>query len=194
MTSVGIFLDRDGTINEETDFIRSSEELHLLPRAADAIRLANEAGWKVVVVTNQSGIARGYLTEATLAEIHARLTGELQRQNAYIDAIYYCPHHPEEGNGQYRKACDCRKPLPGMLHRASRELGIDLTASFVVGDRMIDMQLAHAVGAVPILVLTGYGRAEAELCRTHDVQVGYVAEDLYDAVTYAIAVHNTKTA
>jgi len=180
--NVGIFLDRDGTINDEVDFLTTPDELHLIDGSDKAISEANRLGAKVFVVTNQSGIARGLLSEERLHRIHARLVGDLKERGARIDAIYYCPHHPEVGNSRYRKDCDCRKPKTGMLERAAREHHIDLARSFVIGDRMIDVQTALAAGSTPVLVLTGYGKDELELCRTHGIPVEHVSVNLEEAM------------
>lgn len=184
MNRIGIFLDRDGTVNEEVDYLSSPLDLHLIPGAAEAIREANESAFKVFIITNQSGIARGILTEDRLSEIHAALVSKLAEHHANIDAIYYCPHHPDFGEAPYRASCDCRKPATGMIDRAAQRFGIDLGKSFVIGDRMIDVQTGNNSGATSILVLTGCGRQELELCRVHGVPVGHVAEDLLDAVHY----------
>ncbi|HUL43121.1 MAG TPA: D-glycero-beta-D-manno-heptose 1,7-bisphosphate 7-phosphatase [Bacteroidota bacterium] len=184
MGHVGIFLDRDGTINEEVDFVRSTEEFHLIEGSAPAIRELNQQRWRVFVVTNQSGIARGYLTEAQLAEIHSKLEHELHAHGAAIDAIYYCPHHPEFGTPPYRAVCDCRKPNIGMMTRAIHEFDLDPDQLFVVGDRLLDMQMGSAAGARCILVLTGYGKKEQELCETEGSSPDYVADNLYGAVQY----------
>jgi D-glycero-D-manno-heptose 1,7-bisphosphate phosphatase len=194
MNRIGIFLDRDGTVNEEIDFLRSPGELRLIPGSADAIRQANGLGWKVFIITNQSGIARGYLTEEQLAGIHRALTGELEKASARIDAIYYCPHHPDFGEPPYRRECDCRKPGTGLLTLAAKEFGVDISKSFVIGDRMIDVQTGINSGATPVLVLTGYGKQELALCREHDVPVQIVAENLLEAVQYIKrVVHEEQT-
>ena len=185
MNRSGIFLDRDGTINEEVDFLTNPLDLRLIPGAADAIREANESGFKVFIITNQSGIARGLLTEERLGEIHAALVSKLAGHRAKIDAIYYCPHHPDFGQPPYRSECDCRKPKTGMIDQAVRAFGIDVRKSFVIGDRMIDVQTGNNAGAASILVLTGYGRSELELCRRNGVPIGHTAADLYAAVQYA---------
>jgi D-glycero-D-manno-heptose 1,7-bisphosphate phosphatase len=184
MNRTGIFLDRDGTINEEVDYLSSPLDLHLIPGAAEAIREANESGFKVFIITNQSGIARGILTEERLSEIHAALLSELAAQHARVDGIYYCPHHPDFGESPYRAVCDCRKPGTGMIDAAVKRFGIDIGKSFVIGDRMLDVQTGNNSGATSILVLTGYGRQELELCRLNDVPVGHVADDLLDAIHY----------
>ena len=182
MARPAIFLDRDGTINEDIGYVSSPEELIIYPFAARAIRLINEAGLKVVIITNQSGVARQLYDEAMLAAIHERLVDELGRDGARVEAIYYCPHHPRIGNGQYRRLCECRKPNPGMLRQAAREHDIDLAASYVVGDKASDMNMAANAGARGALVLTGYGR-ETLANRDHwPCAPEIIADDLFDAV------------
>ncbi|MDO9229608.1 MAG: HAD family hydrolase [Syntrophales bacterium] len=162
--SAAIFLDRDGTINEEIGYMDRLEKLRLIPGAAEAIRRINATGMKAVVVTNQSGVARGILTEAFVAETHARLAEMLRAEGASIDAFYFCPHHPTEGLGDYRRVCACRKPAPGLLLRAAAELHLDLARSYMVGDTRKDIEAGVGAGAQGILVRTGYGEeAAAEL-------------------------------
>jgi D-glycero-D-manno-heptose 1,7-bisphosphate phosphatase len=173
-----IFLDRDGTINEDTGYVSSPDELIIYSWAAEAIRLINGSDFMTVIVTNQSGVARGLCTEETLGLIHSRLTGELGRQGARIDAIYYCPHHPRIGDVRYRIVCECRKPRPGMLLRASDQHHIDLTSSYVIGDKTSDLELAGGVGACAALVLTGYGRETLAGGRGPDI----IADNLLEAV------------
>jgi D-glycero-D-manno-heptose 1,7-bisphosphate phosphatase len=184
MSRIGIFLDRDGTINEEVDYLSSPKDFRLIPGAADAIREANGLDAVVCVVTNQSGVSRGLVTEVQLAEIHATMRAELARGGARVDAIYYCPHHRTVGSHPYRKDCDCRKPLPGMIDAAVRDFGIDPAKSFVVGDRMIDVQLGNGVGATSILVRTGYGTTELTNPVPDGARIDYVAKDLYDAIQF----------
>jgi D-glycero-D-manno-heptose 1,7-bisphosphate phosphatase len=159
-----VFLDRDGTINREVHHLRRVDQFELLDRAAEAIRLLNESGMRVVVVTNQAAIARGLLSVDGLDEIHTAMHTLLGRHGARVDAIYYCPHHPTEGVGAYRTECSCRKPRPGALKRAAHELQLDLENSFFVGDKRSDLEAGRAAGCGTILVRTGYGRAtEAQL-------------------------------
>jgi D-glycero-D-manno-heptose 1,7-bisphosphate phosphatase len=159
-----VFLDRDGTINEEIGYMDRLEKLRLIPGAAEAIRLINASGMKAVVVTNQSGIARGIFTESFVAETHARLGEMLRAEGASLDGIYFCPHHPTEGRGDYRRGCECRKPSPGLLLRAAAELHIDPARSYMVGDTLKDIEAGARAGAQGILVRTGYGEeAAAEL-------------------------------
>ena len=181
---IGLFLDRDGTINEEVDYLSSPNELRLIHGAAEAVKEANQLGLKVFIITNQSGIARGMLSESDLAEIHKKLIQLLDNEQAHIDAIYYCPHHPELGNPPYRMDCDCRKPNIGMLTKAAKDFDIDLRKSFVVGDRIIDVQTGNNAGASSILVLTGYGKEERQFLHDNHVHVDYIAKDLHDAMQY----------
>jgi len=159
-----VFLDRDGTINEEVEYLDRMEKLQLIPGAAEAIRLINESGMKTVVITNQSGVARGFFDEAFVEKTHACLRDILQAEGALIDAFYFCPHHPTEGRAGHLKICDCRKPAPGMLLRAAEELRIDPNRSYMVGDTLKDIEAGVRAGAQGILVRTGCGEeAAAEL-------------------------------
>lgn len=161
-----VFLDRDGTINEEVGYLDRLEKLRLIPGAAGAIRRLNAGGFKTVVVTNQSGIARGLFDEAFLTALHARLDELLRAEGAFLDRFYICPHHATEGQGAYLRACDCRKPAPGLLLRAVKELRLDPRRSFMVGDTLRDIEAGSRAGMRGILVRTGYG--EAELARLAD--------------------------
>jgi D-glycero-D-manno-heptose 1,7-bisphosphate phosphatase len=183
----GVFLDRDGTINEEIEFLRTPDELRLIPGAGAAIRSLNERHLVTCVISNQSGVARGFLTEADLLPIHERLEKELGRDHAWLDRIYYCPHHPTEGKPPYNIACDCRKPKTGMLRKGAEELGLDLRRSFVVGDRIVDVQAGQAVGATTILVLTGYGKTAAEECAEKGVRPDLTAGSIVEAVHFILS-------
>ncbi len=184
MGEIGIFLDRDGTINEELEFISDPENVVLIPGSVDAIRQANSLGLKVFVITNQSGIARGLIKEVDLVRVHDKLVKLLNAENAHLDAIYFCPHHPDYGELPYRTICDCRKPNTGMLKQAETEFNIDLKKSFIIGDRIIDIQTAHAVGAKSILVLTGYGKNQFEIIKSQNIYIDYVADNLSDAMQF----------
>ena len=182
-----VFLDRDGTINEQMGYINHISRFVLLPGAAAAIRRLNEAGIPVVVTTNQSGLARGYFPAELVDEVHALMTRQLAAAGAHIDAIYVCPHHPEAVEERYRQRCDCRKPRPGLFTRAAADLGLDLSASFVVGDRWSDLKAARAIGAAAILVLTGYGIGDRQyIGPTQEVQPDCVADDLGAAVGWIV--------
>ena len=184
MSSRAVFLDRDGVLNRESaEFIKTVDEIDILPGVPAAIAKLNAAGYRTVVITNQSGIARGMYTEKTLDAIHARMTSELESEGARIDAVYYCPHHPEVGDVQYRIACECRKPRIGMLSRAAWEHKIDLSRSFVIGDKASDIKLAENAGMRSALVLTGYGRATAAHPKRWPCSPDIKAENLLVAVT-----------
>ena len=188
-----VFLDRDGTINEEVGYLDRVDKLHLLPGAAGAIRRINECGLKAVVVTNQSGIARGLFDEAFVARVHAHLREMLRAEGALIDAFYFCPHHPTEGRGAYLRTCSCRKPAPGMLLLAAEELQIDPNRSYMVGDTLRDIEAGASVGARGVLVRTGYGEEAAASLAARPETIGeapfrpvHIAADLREAVTWII--------
>jgi D-glycero-D-manno-heptose 1,7-bisphosphate phosphatase len=183
-----IFMDRDGTVCEEVGYVNHVDRVRLLPRSAAAIRLANEAGFQAVIVTNQAGVARGYFDEELVHEVHDAVRHQLAEAGARVDGIYFCPHHPEVGSEPYRRVCDCRKPGPGMLLRAREEMGIDLAASYMIGDTVKDLGAGRAVGATTVLVLTGYGRGELQhQAHRWNVQPDHVCEDLLDAVQWIVA-------
>src|SRR5579863_6489414 len=178
-----VFLDRDGTISEEVGYVNHIDRLQLFPWTAEAIRKLNHAGLPAVVVTNQSGVGRGYFPEELVRQTHERIARELAAGGAHIDRFYYCPHHPESRVAAYRAPCRCRKPLTGMLDDAARELGLDLGASYLVGDSLRDMQTAANGGARSVLVMTGYGRGNYEYHRgSLAPPPGLIAENLLDAV------------
>ena len=170
------FLDRDGTICEEMGYVNHVDRLQIFPFAAAAIRRLNDAGVPVIVVTNQSGVARNIFPESLVHQVHKKMTNELAARGARIDAIYFCPHKTED-------ACECRKPNPGLLERAAHEHALDLRASWIVGDRYADLEMGHTVGTRGILVMSGYGRGEYELHHTKWVrQPDALAENLTEAV------------
>lgn len=152
-----VFLDRDGTINVDHGYVFRAEEFEFIPGAPEAIRRLRDAGYLVIVVTNQAGVARGLYDEEDVHELHRHLDRELARYGTAIDAYYYCPHHPEKGRGSYLRECACRKPLPGMMLQAAADFSLDLGLSFLVGDKRSDIDAGTAAGCRPILVETGYG-------------------------------------
>ncbi len=152
-----VFLDRDGTIIEEVGYLDRPERVEFFPFTIDAVRVLNRAGLAVVMVSNQSGIARGFFSEAVADAVHERMAAMLAAGGARLDAYYYCPHHPDGTVEGFAKVCDCRKPARGLVDRAAAEFGVDPRRSFVVGDRWLDVELARTVGAKGILVRTGYG-------------------------------------
>jgi D-glycero-D-manno-heptose 1,7-bisphosphate phosphatase len=183
-----VFIDRDGTLTEEVGYVNHPSRLKLLPRSAAAVRRLNEAGIAAVMATNQAGIARGYFSAEVMDTVHRVLVERLADAGARLDGLYVCPHHPTEGVPPFRADCDCRKPKPGLLLRAARELDLDLARSSVVGDKASDLTVAGRVGARSILVLTGYGLGEWEYRRAaFETVPDHVATDLLDAVEWVIA-------
>lgn len=180
-----VFLDRDGTINEEVGFLDTPDGLVLIPGSPEAVNRINQSGMAAVVITNQSGVARGFFDETTLSAIHDRLQAELENAGARLDGIYFCPHHPEGEVPHYTRTCDCRKPAPRLVHQAAGDLGIDLAASYMVGDHMKDIALAAACGMRSVLVLTGHGEIEWRGANEADRALpDHVARDLEAAVDW----------
>jgi D-glycero-D-manno-heptose 1,7-bisphosphate phosphatase len=179
-----VFLDRDGTMIEERGYLNRLDLVTLFPYTGDAIIRLRRAGFLIVVVTNQAGIARGYFDEAFVRSVHAHLDTLLPPE-AVPDAYYFCPHHPDGSIEAFRRACRCRKPAPGMIEQAAADLGIDVATSFVVGDKWLDMGLANQAGARGILVRTGYG-AETADWPPDDVRAERVVGTLLDAAEYII--------
>jgi D-glycero-D-manno-heptose 1,7-bisphosphate phosphatase len=183
-----VFMDRDGTISEEVGYVNHPSRYRVFPFAAEAVRTLNAAGWLAVLVTNQAGVARGYFREELIGEVHKVLAEELERGGARLDAVYYCPHHPTVGEPPYRFDCDCRKPRPGLLLRAARELDLDLSRCWMVGDRYSDTELARNAGVRAAFVLTGYGRGEHEhQSHAWKHRPDLVAENLLEAVREIIS-------
>jgi D-glycero-D-manno-heptose 1,7-bisphosphate phosphatase len=147
-----VFLDRDGVLIRDVDHLTAASQIEILPGVPDALRRLRDAGWTLVVATNQSVVARGLVTEDGLREIHSVLEDQLRAHGAGLDAIYYCPHHPEGAVTRYRVVCDCRKPEPGLLVRAAKDLGIDLAASVMVGDTAADIEAGRRVGCRTVLI------------------------------------------
>lgn len=174
-----VFLDRDGTINVEKNYLYKIEEFEFIDGAEEAIKLLNDAGYKVVVVSNQAGVARGYYTEQDVDTLHKFVNQELEKKGAQIDAFYYCPHHPEHGVGQYRIKCNCRKPETGLFEQAEKIWQIDKDHSYMIGDNKGDIQAGKNYGVSTILVRTGYGE---QILKDDSVQPDYVAENLLQAV------------
>ncbi len=186
-----VFLDRDGTINEEAGYLDRLEKLRLLPGAAKAIRRINKSGMKTVVITNQSGVARGFFNEAFVDRVNARLREMLLAEGARIEALYYCPHHPTAGKGVYLQTCGCRKPAPGMLLKAADELRIDPSRSYMIGDMLTDIEAGIRAGVRGILVRTGNGEdSVSALAAGPDSMDGvtarpvHIAADLREAVAW----------
>ena len=183
MKQPAVFIDRDGTISEEVGYVNHPSRFRLFSYSPEAIKKLNENHWLAILVTNQAGVARGYFSEDVILKVHDRLSKELSDQHARLDAIYYCAHHPTVGEPPYRFDCDCRKPKAGLIHRAAKDFDIDLGASWMVGDRYSDIELARNAGLRSAFVLSGYGRGEWEYQRAEwKHQPDLVCENLLEAV------------
>jgi len=178
----GVFLDRDGTISDEVGYINHIERLRIFPWAPEAVSKLNQTGRPVFVVTNQSGVARGYYSEGLIHRVHETMSAALARRGARIDEYYYCPHHPSGQVAAYKIDCQCRKPSTGMVTAAARKYHLDLASSYVVGDSYRDMQLGFNAGTRTILLMTGYGRGEYEYYRHNWPRLpDHFAENLLEA-------------
>lgn len=183
MKRPAVFIDRDGTISEEVGYINHPSRFRVFPYAASAIKLLNDRGWLAVVITNQAGVARGYFLESMIEIVHNDMRQGLRDAGARVDAIYYCAHHPTVGEPPYRQECDCRKPKPGLITRATKDLDIALEQSWMIGDRYGDIELARNAGLRSALVLSGYGRGEWENQRSlWKHRPDLVAQNLLEAV------------
>jgi D,D-heptose 1,7-bisphosphate phosphatase len=188
--NTAIFLDRDGTINEEVGYIVRLDQIVMIPSAYEAIRLIRQSGRMAVVITNQAAIAKGHATEEFVRKTHDHMQELLKTQEVLLDAFYYCPHHPTEGAFPYRKICSCRKPAPGLFLQAAREMNIDLSSSYMIGDRYRDMEAAHAAGVKGVLVKTGYGADVLENTgpdqETPEGKPEFVASNILEAVRWIL--------
>ena len=194
MPRPAVFLDRDGVIVKHVHYLHRTAEIALIPGAADAIRRLNARNVPAVVVTNQSAVARGMLSEADLRAIHDELSRMLESEGARIDGIYYCPHHPDFGEPPYRRDCECRKPKPGLLLQAASELAIDLGESAMVGDSITDIAAGRQAGCrTAALVLTGDGRGERELLKGADHQPDFISQDIAAAIDRILQARESKS-
>ncbi|MCX7816203.1 MAG: D-glycero-beta-D-manno-heptose 1,7-bisphosphate 7-phosphatase [Syntrophales bacterium] len=181
MKKRAVFLDRDGTLNEEVGYLDSMEKLRILPGAIEAVRLLNRHDLLTIVVTNQSGIARGYFDETFVNALHEKIRQMFLAEGAILNAFYYCPHHPE-GSGKYQMRCSCRKPEPGLLETAAKEWEIDLSRSWMIGDMLKDILAGKRAGCKGILVKTG----NPEVKETLEVQPDYIAANILDAANWIV--------
>jgi D-glycero-D-manno-heptose 1,7-bisphosphate phosphatase len=187
MRRPALFIDRDGTINEEMGYINHPSRFVLLPGVAEAIRLLNEREILAIVLSNQSGVARGYFPIDLVHEINDLMKRRLGKSGARVDGIFFCPHHPKGIVREYALDCDCRKPEAGLIYQACAEFEIDLTRSFVVGDRVRDIEMAQNAGLEGIMVKTGYGRGEMDyILPQREMEPDHVAEGLPDAVRWVL--------
>ncbi len=182
-----VFLDRDGTLIEEVNYLGRIDQVRLLDGSIEALQLARSAGLATVLITNQSAIGRAFLRESELEEIHAHLSALLESAGTRLDAIYFCPHHPEAVLDEYRRVCPCRKPNAGMLLRAAEDLAVELAGSLMVGDRFHDVEAGRRVGCRTVLVETGYGADEWKGRQPADPQPDHVAPNLLEAVRWYLS-------
>jgi D-glycero-D-manno-heptose 1,7-bisphosphate phosphatase len=185
MPEPAVFLDRDGTLIEEVGYLDRLERMAIFPWTLEAMRLLHRAGFRVIVTTNQAGVARGYFGEDFVARAHAHLDSLVRSAGGEVAGYYYCPHHPEADVREYRRACECRKPAPGMLLQAAREHDIDLSRSFAVGDRWSDVEAGTRAGVRTVLVLSGYGSASVSSAPA-GIAATYQAETLIDATSWIL--------
>ncbi len=187
-----VFLDRDGTLIEERGYLSKLEDIALFADTPAALRRLRDAGFALVVVTNQAGIARGYFDEAFVQKAHRYLGEMLAAEGIVIDGYYYCPHHPDGLVPEYSRVCRCRKPAPGMVEQAARDLDLDIDRSFVVGDKWLDVELATNAGARGILVRTGYGAGDEQ--RPELSKAIAIVDTILDAANEIVrqAIHTTQ--
>ncbi len=182
-----VFLDRDGTINEDVGYPGRYDQVRIYPYSFDAVRKLNAAGLAVVVITNQSGVGRGFFTEDELRVIHDRMIEDFAAAGARIDAVYYCPHFIGSSSAAYDRDCACRKPFPGMALKAREAFDLDLENSYMVGDKVEDIRFGMNAGASSVLVLTGYGEASCEALHREGITPAHVAPDLGAAADWILA-------
>jgi D-glycero-D-manno-heptose 1,7-bisphosphate phosphatase len=194
MKRPAVFIDRDGTINEQMGYINHISRFVLLPGAADGIKLLNRYHFLVVVVSNQSGVAREYFPIRLVDEVHAYMKELVEREGGHIDGIFFCPHHTNGNMREYSIECDCRKPRTGLIERACQDFDIDMESSYVIGDRCTDIELAHRANLNGILVTTGYGLGEIDhvLPKTPYKPI-HIAKDLLYAVRWIIEAEGKKS-
>jgi D-glycero-D-manno-heptose 1,7-bisphosphate phosphatase len=182
-----VFLDRDGVINEERGYVHTPDQFILIPRVVAAIRNLRLSGFKVVVITNQSGVARGFFNVATVDKLHRHFQEILGAEGEHVDGIYYCPHHPEGTVTEYAVHCDCRKPMPGLLLQAAKELNLDLSASYLVGDKLSDIQAGRQASLrEEFLVRTGHPLSGEAISYAN-----YVVNDLYEATSVILQIEKS---
>jgi histidinol-phosphate phosphatase family protein len=179
------FIDRDGTIIEDKVFLGNPDEIEFFPGAIEAVKILRKSRYKIVVISNQSGIGRRILTKEMVKEVNDCLLQRLKEKDAPVDALYFCPHHPDDN-------CDCRKPKTGMIKKAVTELKLDLKNAVVIGDHLCDIELGKNIGAKTVLVLTGHGKKELDQLKNTGVKPDFIAKDLLDAANWVKNLKNKK--
>ena len=180
MGNKAVFIDRDGTINVNVEYLDNPNNLKIYPGVAEGLKLLKENGFKIIVITNQSGIARGYFTKETLEKIHERMKSELLKKNASIDGIYYCPHHPDDN-------CECRKPQTGLFKKAFNDFNIDPSKSFIIGDRMLDIEAGYKMGLKTVLVPEDKEKVEKEM-KNSNIKPDFVCKNFYLGVRWILDI------
>lgn len=178
MGNRAVFIDRDGTINVNYGYIDSPDDFKIYPGVMNGIKLLKENGYKIIVVTNQSGIGRGYFGKEKLDKIHRKMDNELLKNGTAVDAIYYCPHHPDDN-------CNCRKPKTGLFEKAVKDLDINITESFIIGDRMLDMEAGYKIGCKTVLVPENKEKISIEM-KESKVKPDYVCDDFFSGVKWIL--------
>ena len=187
MKRPAVFIDRDGTINEQMGYINHLSRFILLPGTAEALRLLNRQLYLTIIVSNQSGVARGYFPIDLVEQIHDHMGSLLEKEGAHIDGIFFCPHYPKGNVPEYSMVCDCRKPGTGLIQEACKSFDIDMENSYLIGDRCMDMELAHRSNLKGILVATGYGLGDIEYVLPRSpYKPLHIAENLLHAVRWII--------
>lgn len=186
MKKRAVFLDRDGTLNEDIGYPSSSSQILIYPFSFEAVKRINRAGFLAIVITNQSGIGRGLLTEGDLESIHKNMKASFAANGASLDAFYFCPHYLDSSDPKYRDDCSCRKPFPGMALQAASALDIDLQKSYMIGDKVEDILFGVNIQSQSVLVLTGYGRDSLLALQEQGINPAYVAPDLLEAVNWIL--------
>jgi D-glycero-D-manno-heptose 1,7-bisphosphate phosphatase len=184
MKNKAVFIDRDGTINIDVGYPSSYSVIDIYPYSFEAVKKIKEAGFLAVIITNQSGIGRGIIKEKNLHDIHSKLGLAFERHDVSFDGIYYCPHYVFSKTEKFRKKCACRKPNPGMGEQAARDLNIDTSISYMIGDKLEDLLFGININATPILVLTGHGKESQKKLKEKGIQPAFVAKDLLEAAEW----------
>jgi D-glycero-D-manno-heptose 1,7-bisphosphate phosphatase len=190
MKKRAVFLDRDGTINRDVGYPNSYDQIEIFPYSFEAVRKINESGLLAVIVTNQSGIGRGLIDEKNLKDIHKKMAAAFAEHNAHFDGIYYCPHYLSSSIPGYRKDCRCRKPFSGMAFQAAADLDIDTEQSYMIGDKVEDIEFGLNIKARPILLLTGFGRKSLIKLKNNNIKPAHVASNLLGAVDWILKNEN----
>lgn len=190
MKKRAVFLDRDGTINRDVGYPNSYEQIDIYPYSFKAVRKINDSGLLAVIVTNQSGIGRGIIDERSLREIHEKMEAAFAEKGAHFDGIYYCPHYLSSSIPKYKKDCRCRKPFPGMALQATADLDIDTEHSYMIGDKVEDIEFGLNIKAQPILLLTGFGQRSLIKLKDNNIKPAHVAQNLLRAVDWILKKEN----